>query len=116
MYLLTNLGSEPKQKLTMMLDDNTRLVLKFEYRANQKGWFFGFNYGDEEYSNIRLTTSYNILRAYRNWLPFGIRCETVDTGEPIGIDDFITGYAQVYLLTRDDVKAIEGNYYAKTTA
>lgn len=116
MYLLNNLGSEPKQKLTMMLEDNTRLVLKFEYKENQQGWFFGFEYGENNYQNIRLTTSYNVLRAYRNYLPFGLRCDTVDDGEPVGIDDFVTGYASVYLLTRDDVQAIEGNYYVKETA
>lgn len=116
MFLLNNLGNEPKQKLTMMLDDNTRLVLSFEYRENQQGWFFGFSYGDTNCQNIRLTTSYNVLRAYRNWLPFGLRCDTVDEGEPIDIDDFVTGYANVYLLTRDDIRAIEGNYYVKETA
>lgn len=116
MYLLNNLANEPKQTLTFMLEDNTRLVLNFEYRANQMGWFFGFKYGDTNYQNIRLTTSYNVLRAYRNWLPFGLRCDTVDDGEPIDIDDFVTGYASVYLLTKEDCQAIEGNYYAKTSA
>lgn len=116
MYLLNNLGNEPKQKLTMMLEDNTRLVLTFEYKQNQEGWFFGFTYGDINCQNIRLTTSYNVLRAYRNWLPFGLRCDTVDNCEPIDIDDFVTGYANVYLLTRDDIKAIEGNYYVKESA
>lgn len=113
MYQLNNIGNEPKQKLTFMLEDNTRLEITLEYRANQFGWFIGFTYGETNYQNIRLTTSYNILRAYRNWLPFGLRCDTVDMGEPIGIDDFITGYANVYLLTRDDVQAIEGNYYTR---
>lgn len=116
MYLLNNLGNEPKQKLIMMLEDNTRLQMTFEYKENQQGWFFGFVYGDTSYQNIRLTTSYNVLRAYRNWLPFGLRCDTVDEGEPIGIDDFVTGYANVCLLTRDDIQTIEGNYYVKTTA
>lgn len=116
MYLLNNLANEPKQKLTFMLEDSTRLVLNFEYRENQMGWFFGFQYGDTNYQNIRLTTSYNVLRAYRNWLPFGLRCDTIDDGEPIDINDFVTGYASVYLLTRDDVQAIEGNYYGKVSA
>ena len=53
MYLLNNLGNEPKQKLTMMLEDNTKLELFFEYKANQQGWFFGFIYGGASYQNIR---------------------------------------------------------------
>ena len=116
MYLLTNLANEPKQRLSMVLEDNTRLDLTFEYRENQAGWFFGFTYGEKTYQNIRLTTAYSILRAYRNLLPFGLRCDTVDNGEPIDIDDFVTGYAAVYLLTKEDVQAIEGNYYDKISA
>lgn len=113
MYQFTQLGSEPKQQFEMLLEDNSRVQFYFEYKANQLGWFFGFQYGDINYQNIRLTTSYNILRAYRNYLPFGLRCDTVDMNEPTDIEDFERGYATVYLLTKQDINAIEGNYYAK---
>lgn len=116
MLQLTSLGNEAKQKITMLLDDNSRVVFTFEYKPNQLGWFFGFQYGDINYQNIRLTTSYNILRAYRNYLPFGLRCDTPDMEEPLDIDDFVNGYASVYLLTKADVEAIEGNYYVKVDA
>lgn len=115
MYQLTQLGNDPKQEIEMLLDNGTRVVFTFEYKANQLGWFFGFQYDDASYQNIRLTTSYNILRAYRNWLPFGLRCDTQDMEEPLDLNDFITGYANVYLLTREDVQAIEGNYYGKVS-
>ena len=115
MYQLTQLGNDPKQEIEMLLDNGTRVVFTFEYKANQLGWFFGFQYDDTSYQNIRLTTSYNILRAYRNWLPFGLRCDTQDMEEPLDLNDFITGYANVYLLTREDVQAIEGNYYGKVS-
>lgn len=113
MYKINAIGNEPKQQITIMIDDNTRVVLNFEFKANQLGWFFGFEYGDNQYSNIRLTTSYNILRAYKSWLPFGIRCNTVDGLEPMGIDDFVTNYASLYILTKEDVNTIESNYYQK---
>ena len=113
MYQLTNLDNSPKQSITMILDDNTRVVFTFTYKPQQMGWFFGFIYGDTNCQNIRLTTSYNILRAYRNWLPFGLRCDTVDDDEPLDQNDFINGYANVYLLTKSDVQAIEGNYYVR---
>lgn len=116
MLQLTSLGNEAKQKITMLLDDNSRVVFTFEYKPNQLGWFFGFQYRDINYQNIRLTTSYNILRAYRNYLPFGLRCDTPDMEEPLDIDDFVNGYASVYLLTKADVEAIEGNYYVKVDA
>lgn len=115
MYKLNSLGQEPRQKITVLLDDNNRVVLNFEYRANQLGWFFNFTYNNNIYQNIRLTTSYNILRAYRNWLPFGIRCDTTDGLEPMDIDDFVNNYAKVYILTKEDVTATESNFYAKTS-
>lgn len=113
MNKITALGSEPKQKFSTILENGDRLVMTFEYKANQLGWFFGFEYNGELYQNIRLTTSYNILRGYKTWLPFGIACKTLDGLEPTDIDDFIDEYASVYILTKDEVGAIESLYYAK---
>lgn len=113
MYKLNSLGNEPKQQITLLTEENTRVVLSFEYKANQLGWFFGFEYNGEKYENIRLTTSYNILRAYRNWLPFGIMCATNDNFEPLDLNDFATGYASVFILTKEDINGIESNYYTK---
>lgn len=116
MYKITQLDNLPKQSFRMLLDNNEYITFNFEYKPNQLGWFFGFQYGDVTYQNIRLTTSYNILRAYKSWLPFGLRCDTADGFEPMNQSDFATGYAFVYLLTASDVQAVEGMYYAKTTA
>lgn len=115
MYKLNSIGGEPRQQVTALLDDGTRLPITIEYRANQLGWFFGLEYNDVKYQNIRLTTSYNILRAYRNWLPFGIRCDTLDGLEPTDLDDFSSGYATIYILTKEDVNTTESMYYVKTT-
>lgn len=116
MHKINSIGNEPKQKITLLLNENTQTPFTLEYRANQTGWFFSFEFDGQTYQNIRLTTSYNILRGYKNWLDFGIRCDTTDGQEPIDIDDFITGYASIYLLTKEDVETIESNYYVKTTA
>lgn len=116
MYRFTTIGNEPRQQVTMILDDTSRVEFVFEYRANQLGWFFSYTYDDVTYSNIRLVTSYNMLRAYRNKLPFGLRCDTEDGEEPMEINDFSNNYATLYLLTKDDVNAIESRYYAKVGA
>lgn len=113
MYQITSLSADAKQQITMILDDESRVTFNFEYKSNQMGWFFGFQYGNYNYQNIRLTTAYNLLRAYRNYLPFGLRVDTVDLGEPTDITDFVSGYASVYVLTKSDVQTVEGNYYVK---
>lgn len=113
MKKITQLDNSPKQKLRMLLNNGNSVVFKFEYKSNQLGWFFGFKYNDINYQNIRLTTSFNILRAYRSYLPFGLRCDTPNNEEPTDINDFITGYATVYLLDKQDVEATEGNIFQR---
>lgn len=113
MYQISSLDNSPKQQIKIPLENNQFLTLYLEYRANQQGWFFNFTYNETTYTNLRLVTAYNMLRSYRNYLPFGLRCDTFDGLEPTDIDDFSTGYAQVYILTSEDVEAIEANYYGK---
>lgn len=116
MYKVTQLGNEPKQAFSMYLEDGSQVDFTFQFKPNQLGWFFSFTYNQQTYANIRLTTCYNLLRAYTAWLPFGLRCDTQDGFEPMDIDDFVNDYATVYLLTRADAQAIEGKYYAKVDA
>lgn len=115
MYRLNVLGNEPRQTFTVSVGENIKIPMSFEYRANQTGWFFSFEYNGERYENIRLTTSYNLFRAYRNWLPFGLRCDTLDGLEPMDLNDFVTGYATVYILDKTDINTTESTYYAKTS-
>lgn len=111
MYEVSNITSSPNQSFTIIVNDTIEINFALEYRANQAGWFFSFTYNEQTYSNIRLATSYNIFRGYRSWLPFGLRVDTVDMGEPMDIDDFSTGYATLYILDKQDVITTESKYY-----
>lgn len=113
MYQISSLDNSPKQQIKIPLENNRFLTIYLEYRANQQGWFFDFTYNETTYTNLRLVTAYNMLRAYGSYLPFGLRCDTLDGLEPTDIDDFSSGYAKVYTLTSEDVEAVEANYYAK---
>lgn len=113
MYQITQLDNNPKQEITMILEDNSRVTFNFEYKSNQMGWFFGVKYQDYNYQNIRLVTAYNLLRAYRNYLPFGLRVDTQGAEEPTDLNDFINGFSVVFLLTKEDIETVEKNYYAK---
>lgn len=113
MYQLTQIDNSPKQRIKMLLDSGESVVFRFKYKANQQSWFFDFTYGNVNVRNLRLVTSYNMLRNYRSWLPFGFRCDTIDRFEPMDLNDFINGYAVLYLLNRQDIEAIESRYYQK---
>lgn len=113
MYRLDTLTADAKQTTTWLFGKNEQVKLVFEYKENQIGWFLKITYNNYEYNNIRLATAPNLLRAYSSIFPFGLMCETNDGLEPMGIDDFINGYAHIYMLTRDEVKQLEGTVYAK---
>lgn len=116
MFLINNLGNEPKQ-VTTFVKDNLEVSISLEYKDNQLGWYFGISYGDDvNFQNIRLTVGYNLLRGYSAYLPFGLMCLTDDGLEPMTIDDFSNGYAKIYILTKEECKLVENNYYAQIPA
>lgn len=116
MNQLTQIDNTPKQKIRMILANGKSVVLSFEFRPNEQAWYWGFTYGDVNIRNIRLVTSYNMLRNYRSWLPFGLRCDTIDSFEPMDLNDFTSQYATLYLLNQEDINATETKYYGKVPA
>lgn len=110
------LGEEPKQQITWQTEDNKEVILYFEYKDNQLGWYFGLRYDDIDYKNIRLTTHANILRSYFNYLNFGMMVNTEDGLEPMSIDDFAEEYCQIFMLTKEECLLVEGEIYAKVSA
>lgn len=114
MYKLDTLTADAKQYTTWTFGSNEEVQLYFEYKENQAGWFLGVKYGNDiNYTNIRLTTHPNILRAYKNTMPFGMMITTLDGLEPMGIDDFESGYCSVFMLTKTECELLEGSYYVK---
>lgn len=113
MYKLDTLTADAKQKTSWLFGNSEQVDLIFEYKENQIGWFVTINYKNYQYNSIRLATAPNLLRAYTSVFPFGLMCQTSDGLEPMGIDDFVNGYAQIYMLTRDEVEQLEGSIYAK---
>ena len=111
MKQITEIGSEPKQKLTIATETNEEFEFKLEYSDQQQGWFYSLTYGDTIINGARLVTHPNILRSYKNIFPFGLSIQTEDFSEPILIDDFTTERVKVYLLTESEVQQIEEETY-----
>ena len=113
MHILNNITSDYKQNLEWISTNNDSVYLYLEYLPNQLGWFLNIKYQDTEFKKIRITTTANMLRAYNSYLPFGILCRTLDGNEPIGLNDFASGYAELCMLSRQECKFLEDNYYVK---
>lgn len=109
MKTINEFTSEPKQKHVLTLEDGTVINITFEYRANQIGWFMSLTYEGRAFNNRRIVTSPNMLRQFKNIIPFGLGCSTTDGGEPTFQEDFSSKRAIFYLLNADDVQGVEDN-------
>ena len=81
------------------------------YVATQQQWLFSVEYNDFEFNSAQLLVSPNILRGYKNILPFGILCASIDGQDPFYISDFVNNRIELYLLDSEDVGLVEETYF-----
>lgn len=113
MKLVTGITSDPKQQMTLVLDDGSQVYLYIEYNQQQLGWFMNLAWSGSDWTldTRRITASPNLLRQWQNVIPFGIAVITQGNVEPLNLTDFVDGTATVYLLTAQDVLNIEANTF-----
>lgn len=109
MKLINEITNEPRQHHILTLDDGSTMSVNFEYRENQNGWFYSLEHETKSFYNRRIVTSPNMLRQFKNLIPFGLACVTTDGGEPVFINDFSSKRCKFYLLNSDDVQYVEEN-------
>ena len=107
MKQIKSFTNAPSQSWQIILDDGSMINFSMWYCDNQKGWFYSFSYGTFVVHNRRMVTSPNLLRQFREILPFGFALLTTDNQEPVFIDDFANGRVSFYVLNSDDVAAVE---------
>jgi hypothetical protein len=101
--------NSPNQSITLKTEAGNAVGFNLMYSESQRGWFYSLTYGTMTFNNRRLVTSVNLLRGFRNILPFGLACTTNDNYEPVFIDDFMKGRARVFILNQLDVISIENS-------
>lgn len=117
MLLIQEFSNEPKQQHTLVLPDGSRFTVNFEFKPQQTGWFITeLTYGSFILRNLRITTNPNILHQFKNLLPFGLGCYVQDNQEAVLPEDFSSGRAKLYVLTRDEVELYEEILSGQATA
>jgi hypothetical protein len=107
MNLLNNITADPNQELPVTLDDGSTAVINLVYRPTIQRWIMDVTYNNMIVDGINLCVYPNVLRQWKNLLPFGIACVAADGIDPISIDDFANGRASLYILNADDVVTFE---------
>lgn len=108
MLEILNLTDAPLQQQTVVLPDGSNLFLTLYYRPQQYGWFINtLQRGDFTLNGLRITNNPNLLRQWKNRLPFGLACFTQANREPTEKQDFLSGQSKLYILTEEEVIAYE---------
>lgn len=111
MNLVDNLSDDASQLTRLALPDGSLVVLALVYQPATQRWTVSVTRNDFTVNNMNLCVHPNLLREWREVIPFGLAITSTDGGDPVLIDDFISGRIQLYVLTAADVIEIENNVF-----
>lgn len=109
--LLDNITGFANQDLVVQLPNGETFNLHLVYEATTERWIFDLAYQDFSVNGVGLCCFPNIIRQWKNILPFGLACVTDDQTDPFTVDDFTIGRARMYVLTAEEVSVIETSIF-----
>lgn len=111
MIKVTTLTDSPKQKFSIPLETGEKVAFRFYFDPTQMSWYFDFEINQKQYNGNKVVLGDNILRMYKQLIPFGLQVKANFSIEPFKLDDFSSGRVEIYILSRDDVKYVEGKVF-----
>jgi len=111
MRIITEFTDNPKQTCTLVLENQETVAFNLYFYETQLSWYFDFTWGDVISNGNKVVLGANILRSFKNIIPFGLAFQANDGVEPFALNDFTTNRVVVYLLSKDDVEAMENNIF-----
>ena len=113
--ILQGLTDSPNQQYPITLPDGSVVTMNLYFWPQQNGWFYDLTWNGKtpvwQSLGNQLVSSPNILRQYRNNIPFGLTVSTVDGLDPTGQEDFVDGTCTILLLSVSDIAAIETTFF-----
>jgi len=113
MKKITTLSSEGKQSFRFAIEGYDAVQVILEFKMNQNAWFYSILWGTFEVKNGRVVTGLNLLRQYRNIIPFGILVYHPENIDPITVYDWMSNGYEFYMMDESDIIAVE-EYYVRT--
>lgn len=110
MYIIQQITDDAFQEQNLILPDGTSLTLQMRFVPMQFGWVItSLVYGAFTLTGLRITVSPNMLRQFKNEIPFGLACyaNAQNNREPTQQEDFSSNNFSMYLLDETEVQAYE---------
>lgn len=111
MNILNKITDLPQQTFFLTGNIGETITLSLQFLPRQNAWIMNISYLDFTANGIAVVASPNLLRCFRNVIPFGISCFVTDGLDPYYINDFSSQRAALYLLDSDDVGTVEETYF-----
>jgi hypothetical protein len=112
---LTGLTDDAAQQYPIKLPDGSTVSMTLYYRPQQVGWWYDLSWDGQtppwQFLGNRLVAGPNILRQFRNQIPFGLGVSTTTGLDPAGQEDFVNGACTLMLLDASDVIDVEEGIY-----
>lgn len=115
MNRIDTITGDANQVTKLVLDDGTVAQLTLNYRGAIQRWSFDVVHPLLTVRGLNLCVQPNLLRSWREIIPFGIGCTTTDGADPVYVDDFTSGRATLHLLDAADVKTVEATIFGAGT-
>lgn len=107
MRYINKLNADSFQRAFLTGNAGQRIIMDLRYMPTQEMWMADLTHDDFVLKGVSVLNGLNILRNYHNIIGFGVMCLTEDGQDPRGLTDFDDGYARMYLLSQDEVIALE---------
>lgn len=102
MRYINRITDTAQQRIALTGNAGQRIIMDLRYMPTQQMWMADFTYNDFVAKGVKITQSPNILRCFKNIIPFGIICTTNHGLDPYRIDDFSIGSSQLFLQDREE--------------
>lgn len=113
MNQLTTISDEADQLLYVNLPDGTLVTVNLAYLAGTQRWMMNLTYKDVVINGIGVCVHPNLLRQFREQIPFGFSCTATNGIDPIASDDFTNLRCAFFLLSESDIAEIEKVVFGK---
>lgn len=110
MNQIDNLTDAADQVVNLQMPDGSVGTLELLYMGSTQRWVFNFTHSQFPNGALNgqmLCVHPNILRNFKNLLPFGMTCLSTDGTDPVGIEDFVNGRCSLYILDEAEVQQVE---------
>jgi hypothetical protein len=111
MLLINSITDDPMQQFVLDGIPGVSVGILLRYMPRIQIWNMDVAWNNFTADGVPLLCGPNILRQWRNIIPFGIAITNNYFLDPYSLTDFSGGNSQFYLLDSTDVAAVEATFF-----